>query len=169
MRRSYGRSKVGSAATKVVPNIRTKNISLSACISLKGVFFFEIMDRPYNAEHFGQFIQQLLDSFKEHQITNCTLIMDNVPFHHNDSVKRMVQGAGFNLKFLLPYSPFLNPIEEVFAKWKGLVRAANCNGEDDLYSKIHSASHLITQSDCLSYFRHMQSFISRCIQKLVIE
>ena len=64
MRRLYGRSKVGLPATKTVPAIRTKNISFSACISLDGVFFFEVMDLPYNAEHFSQFADKLIDRFR---------------------------------------------------------------------------------------------------------
>ena len=127
------------------------------------------MDRPYNSEHFGLFIDQLLDHFQLNEINEATLIMDNVGFHHNNNIINTVRNKGHKIIFLPPYSPFLNPIEEVFSKWKCLVRAANCMNEDDLYNKIHTASELITASDVQGYFRHMQSFIPRCIRKENIE
>ena len=139
MRRSYGRSAVGTKAAKVVPAIRCKNISLCACISNSSVFFFEIMDRAYNAKHFSEFIDILLNHFESLDITYCVLVMDNVRFHHSQGIESKIVTARHRLVYLPPYSPFLNPIEEVFSKWKGLVKAANCRNEDDLYARIHTS------------------------------
>ena len=49
---------------------------------------------------------------------NAILVMDNVPFHHSQSVCTFVERAGHQIKFLPPYSPFLNPIENAFNQWK---------------------------------------------------
>ena len=163
MRRNYGRSVLGKRANVIVPKIRSKNISLCASIGLEGVLFFEIMDRPYNGEHFSQFIDQLLaalEALNKHEIT---IVMDSVRFHKGSEIAEIIQAKGHRLMFLPPYSPFLNPIEEVFAKWKHLVRMAKCMNEDELFDAIHSASGSITANDCSGYYSHMNQYIAKCL------
>ena len=94
--------------------------------------------------------------------------MDNVRFHHSQGIRESIEAAEHRLVYLPPYSPFLNPIEEVFSKWKGRVKALNCRNEDDLYAKIHSSSTCITQENCEAYYRHMMSFIVKCLQGIEI-
>ena len=145
MRRGYGKSKIGSPAYNIVPAIRTKNIyAIYATISNNGVFFFEIMDRAYNIEHFSEFIDQLMEKFDGNRLTELTVVMDNVRFQHNTEIQQKIRAKGHSVLFLPPYSPFLNPIEKVFSKWKYLVKAGNRQTEDELYSLIHSANEKIT-------------------------
>ena len=42
------------------------------------------------------------------------VIMDNASIHHVEEVVSTIEGIGSIVKFLPPYSPDLNPIEEVF-------------------------------------------------------
>jgi transposase len=65
--------------------------------------------------------------------------------------------------FLPPYSPFLNPIENMFSKWKESVRRSRPTNETELMQLIESGATMITESDCESYFRHMLGFLGRCI------
>lgn len=50
--------------------------------------------------------------------------MDNLGSHKGQPVRTAIRKAGAKLFFLPPYSPDLNPIEQVFAKLKHLMRAA---------------------------------------------
>src|SRR5690606_26279062 len=52
------------------------------------------------------------------------VIMDNLGSHKGKAVRRAIRQAGAHLIFLPPYSPDLNPIEQVFAKLKALLRKA---------------------------------------------
>ena len=52
------------------------------------------------------------------------VIMDNLGSHKGKAVRRAIRAAGAKLFFLPPYSPDLNPIEQVFAKLKHLLRKA---------------------------------------------
>ena len=45
--------------------------------------------------------------------------------HKGQPVRRLIQAAGAKLFFLPRYSPDLNPIEQVFAKLKTLLRKAD--------------------------------------------
>ena len=49
--------------------------------------------------------------------------MDNVAFHKNKEVKAIAEAKRHIIIFLPPYSPFLNPIENMFSKWKQVIRA----------------------------------------------
>jgi transposase len=51
-------------------------------------------------------------------------IMDNLGSHKGKAVRRAIRSAGTKLFFLPKYSPDLNPIEQVFAKLKHLLRNA---------------------------------------------
>ena len=50
--------------------------------------------------------------------------MDNLGSHKGKAVRRAIRAAGARLFFLPPYSPDLNPIEQVFAKLKHFLRNA---------------------------------------------
>jgi transposase len=49
-------------------------------------------------------------------------VMDNASFHRTDRVEQLCAEAGVKLVYLPPYSPDLNPIEELFAELKGFIK-----------------------------------------------
>ena len=165
MRRRYGWSNRGSRANKTVSQIRSKNISVSAVMSKSSLFYFEILDKPYNRDDYAEFIEKLLDQFDQLSISDAVLVRDNVPFHRNSSIKALIETRGHHLIYLPAYSPFLNPIEEVFSKWKHLVRTKNCVSEDDLFDQIHLCSEQISEADCRGYFNHMKKYLLRCLDR----
>lgn len=80
-------------------------------------------------------------------------------------IKKLVQESGHTIIFLPPYSPFLNPIENMFSKWKQVVRSKNVLNEDQLLRAIDDASELIDAEECGNYYRHMLGFMHRCLLK----
>jgi transposase len=60
------------------------------------------------------------------------VIYDNPPAHKVAGVEAIVAAHGAILKYLPPYSPDLNPIEQVFAKLKALLRKAAERTADQL-------------------------------------
>ncbi|MGJ0491172.1 transposase [Methylobacter sp.] len=52
------------------------------------------------------------------------VICDNLPAHKVEEVQDIIEAQGATMKYLPPYSPDLNPIEQVFAKLKALLRKA---------------------------------------------
>jgi transposase len=50
--------------------------------------------------------------------------LPNWDSHKGKAVRQAIRVAGAKLFFLPPYSPDLNPIEQVFAKLKALLRKA---------------------------------------------
>jgi transposase len=48
--------------------------------------------------------------------------MDNTSFHHLENTEQMCVQAGVKLVYLSPYSPGLNPIEELFSELKAFMK-----------------------------------------------
>ena len=64
------------------------------------------------------------------------VIMDNLGSHKGQTIRRAIRAAGAKLFFLPPYSPDLNPIEQVFAKLKTLLRKAAERTVDATWRRI---------------------------------
>jgi len=60
----------------------------------------------------------LLPTLKKGQ----TVIMDNASIHKSVQVKQLIEGAGCFLKYLPPYSPDFNPIENYWAVMKNNIK-----------------------------------------------
>jgi transposase len=80
-----------------------------------------VFNGPINGEAFKTYVRnELLKTLKAGDI----VVLDNLGSHKGKAVRKMIRIAGAHLMFLPPYSPDLNPIEQVFAKIKHLMRRA---------------------------------------------
>ncbi|KAF7687825.1 hypothetical protein CDIK_2978 [Cucumispora dikerogammari] len=119
---NYGYSPINSRAYVIVSANRGQNIGLMAFISIEGVIGDEIKDGAYNDDLFLNFTRNMLISyFLSHP--DSILIMDNCRFHHRAGVLNRLQENNILFKFILPYTPHLNPIEETFSELKANYRA----------------------------------------------
>ncbi|MGZ8902077.1 MAG: transposase [Methylobacter sp.] len=53
-----------------------------------------------------------------------------------------------------PYSPDLNPIEQVFAKLKALLRKAAERSYDQLWRSLGSILDQVQADECRNFFKH---------------
>lgn len=110
--KNYGYSPKNSKAYKIVPGNRGRNVSLMCVISNTGIVASELIDGSYNTQLFLAFLQtKLLPRLTER---NYTIIMDNCKFHHSSAVNEYCISNSISIRYLPPYSPQLNPIEEFF-------------------------------------------------------
>lgn len=169
MRSSYGRSEIGSPANHVIPNLRSRNISICCAINKQGILFYSTRITAFNKESFKEFISTLITVLKNKNMNKAVLIMDNVQFHKNIEIRNLIEAENYELLFLPPYSPFLNPIENMFSKWKEITKRSNPQTEQDLMSAIENGAGLISEEDCDGYFRNMFSYIPRSLNSETIE
>src|SRR6185437_12166179 len=80
------------------------------------------------------------------------VVMDNLAAHKRDEVAELIAAAGAELRFLPPYSPDLNPIEQAFAQLKAHLRKAQERSIDDLWRRIGSLLDLFKPAECAAYF-----------------
>jgi putative transposase len=82
------------------------------------------------------------------------VILDNLGSHKGKAVRRAIRNVGARLVFLPKYSPDLNPIEQVFAKFKTLLRKAGARSYEAL---SQACAQILTQyppEECAAYIRN---------------
>ena len=131
--------------------------------------YYELTNGSFNGEKFRLFLKNFMDNLKNDAMDNCYFIMDNVRFHKMKIVQDLILDYGHNILYLPPYSPFLNPIENVFSKQKNYVRKEKCNDESDLFIKIKDGLNLISQNDCDGYWRNMLRYLRKAANEEIIE
>ena len=82
------------------------------------------------------------------------VVLDNLKVHHQSEVRAAIEAAGARLRFLPPYSPDFNPIEQAFAKLKAFLRAVRPRTFDQVCDLIAIALTLFTSEECANYIRH---------------
>jgi DDE superfamily endonuclease len=80
--------------------------------------------------------------------------MDNLTAHKGDRVSELIEERGCELLYLPPYSPDFNPIEEAFAKIKGLLRKAEARTREALVEAMGTAISAVTAQDARGFFEH---------------
>jgi len=80
-----------------------------------------VFDGPINGCSFLAYVRQFLVRPLE---PDDVVVMDNLGSHKSLAVRAALRAIGTKLFFLPPYSPDLDPIEQVFAKLKALLRKA---------------------------------------------
>ena len=82
--------------------------------------------------------------------------MDNLLSAHNKGgrVRDLIEARGCELVYLPPYSPDMNPIEEAFAKVKGLMRRAEARTREALVETMGKALGAVSARDARGFFEH---------------
>jgi transposase len=82
------------------------------------------------------------------------VVMDNLTAHKGERVRELIEARGCELLYLPPYSLDLNPIEEAFAKLKGLLRKAEARSREVLIEAMGQALEALTVRDARGFFEH---------------
>lgn len=110
-----------------------------------------VLDGAMNGEAFLAYVQQfLVPTLKPEDV----VIMDNLPAHKVAGVREAIERAGACLLYLPPYSPDLNPIEQVFAKLKHLMRAAEPRDVEATWRKVGQLLDLFSAQECANYLKN---------------
>ena len=78
--------------------------------------------------------------------------MDNLVSHKGKAMRALIRSAGAKLFFLLKYSPDLNPIEQVFAKLKHLLRKAAARTVEAICIAVGELLGTFSAEECANYF-----------------
>lgn len=109
------------------------------------------VDGPTDRAVFGAYIEKVLaPTLRAGQI----VVMDNLSAHKGERVRELIESRGCELLYLPPYSPDFNPIEEAFAKVKGLLRKAQARTRDALVEAMGRALSAVSAQDARGFFEH---------------
>lgn len=110
-----------------------------------------VVDGATDKAMFSEYIAQMLcPSLRPNDI----VIMDNLSAHKNPDVAKHIKKCGAELLYLPPYSPDLNPIENMWSKVKQLLRGMEMRTYNALEEGIASALNLVCASDAQGWFKN---------------
>lgn len=110
-----------------------------------------VLDGPINGESFTAYVTQFLVPTLS---PGDVVIMDNLGSHKGAVVRQAIRAAGARLLFLPPYSPDLNPIEQVFAKLKLLLRKAAERTVEATWQRIGKLLDAFPPEECANYLKN---------------
>ncbi len=110
-----------------------------------------LLDRPINGDQFVAYVENVLVPTLQ---AGDLVIVDNLASHKRHAVRQALRQVGAKLLFLPKYSPDLNPIEQVFAKLKHLLRKAAARTQDAVCQTIGTLLNSFTAEECANYFKH---------------
>jgi transposase len=109
-----------------------------------------VIDGPINGESFAAYVEQVLvPTLKEGDI----VVLDNLGSHKAAAVRSMIRAAGARVFFLPPYSPDLNPIEQVFAKLKHRMRDAAERTVENTWRRLGALLQTFPPNESANYLR----------------
>jgi transposase len=117
----YGYAPRGMDPHIVVPTQRGANLSLLLAIDIRGLVCWELRVGAYNSVLFTEWCRSTL--FPKIRGRDMIVAMDNARFHHSPGVMAAFAEENTRAEFLPPYSPQLNPIENVFGALKSRYRS----------------------------------------------
>jgi transposase len=110
-----------------------------------------VLDGPINGESFRAYVEQVLvPELREGDI----VVMDNLGSHKAPAIRQAIRAAGAKLFYLPAYSPDLNPIEQVIAKLKHLLRKAAERTKEAVWRRIGLLLDHFTPQECENYIRN---------------
>jgi transposase len=151
MTRTHGWCAVGKRLVDKVPHGHWKTMTMLAALRSDRIDAPCVFDGPINGERFRAYVEQaLVPTLKPGDI----VVMDNLASHKGVAVRRALRRAGAKLFFLPPYSPDLNPIEQVFAKLKTLLRKANERSPTATWQRIGKLLDRFKPDECSRYLKN---------------
>jgi transposase len=151
MARRYGRAPRGQRLVAGVPHGHWKTSTFLAALRCDGITAPCVIDGPINGETFLAYVEQILvPTLRERD----TVFMDNLGSHKSDKVRQLIEAAGAQLRYLPPYSPDFNPIEQLFAKLKAILRKIAARTVGTLWSAVGEILPLFSAAECANYFEN---------------
>ena len=150
MARTHGRCTRGVRLIGAVPHGHWKTTTFVAGLRCDGLIAPFVIDHPMNAIIFRTYVERLLAPTLE---PGDVVVMDNLASHKSEAVRVAIEARGARLLFLPPYSPDLNPIEQLFAKLKALLRKAAERSVDALWKTIGRLLDRFSPQECANYFK----------------
>lgn len=134
-----------------VPFGRWKTMTFIAALRHDRITAPCLIDGPINGENFRAWIEQeLVPTLNSGDV----VVMDNLGSHKGHAVRDVLRSVGARRLLLPAYSPDLNPIEQMFAKLKTLLRKARARTFDDVSNALGDLLDAFSPHECANYLRN---------------
>ena len=141
----------GRRLTAKVPHGLWKTMTFLAALRHDRIDAPWLLEGPIDGESFRIYVEKVLvPTLRPGDI----VIMDNLGSHKGKAVRQLIRAAGAKLFFLPKYSPDLNPIEQVFAKLKHLLRKAAARTVEAVCAATGEILTAFSSQECANYFKN---------------
>ena len=141
----------GHRLTAKVPHGLWKTMTFLAALRHDRIDAPWLLEGPIDGESFRIYVEKVLvPTLRPGDI----VIMDNLGSHKGKAVRQLIRAAGAKLFFLPKYSPDLNPIEQVFAKLKHLLRKAAARTVEAVCAATGEILTAFSPEECANYFKN---------------
>ena len=149
MTRLRGRAIEGQRVVGRVPQGHYQTTTLVSGIHLQGPCAPWLFEGAMDGEMFlAWVVQGLVPALQKGDL----VIMDNLATHKVQGVAKAIEQAGARLRYLPPYSPDFNPIENMWAKVKQILRSLAPRTESALILAARIAFEAVSAADCQGFF-----------------
>ena len=151
MNRFRGWSEIGVRLVETVLGGRWETNTLVHAVSLDGTRAAMILNGPIDGISFEGFCKHFLAPTLH---PGDLVVLDNLSSHKTAAAIAAVEAVGAKLVYLPPYSPDLNPIENVFSKIKQLIRGLRPGTWTEIVESAKQALQSVTIADIENAFIH---------------
>lgn len=145
--RGWGRR--GERLIGKAPHGRWRTLTFIAALRLDRIDAPCVFNGPINGARFLAWVKQfLIPTLRPGDV----VVLDNLGSHKGKAVRAAIRAVGAKLLFLPPYSPDLNPIEQVFAKLKHWLRRAQTRSPDQTTEAVGRILDRFRPTECANYF-----------------
>lgn len=157
--RLHGRVLGGQRLYAHAPGGHWSTTTMIAALRITGPTAPMLIDGPVDTEVFRAYVRHvLLPTLRLGDI----VVLDNLSAHKAPDIRTRIETAGAQLRYLPPYSPDFNPIEQMWSKVKTHLRSAAARTEEALYEAVAQAFTTITDKDATGWFKHCQYTTIKC-------
>ena len=151
MTRLGGRAPVGERLVSHVPHGHYQTSTLIAAVRLAGSCAPWLFEGAMDGELFLAWVRQGLAPTLQ---ADDLVIMDNSAMHKVAGMREAIESVGARLRYLPPYSPDFNPIENMWSKIKQRLRSLAPRTGGELLEAAADAFESVSPADCLGFFLH---------------
>lgn len=151
MTRTHGWGYKGKKLIAKTPHGHWMTSTFVAGLAHDGILAPQLLPCPMTGIIFRQWLEECLIPEME---PGSIVVVDNLPAHKVAGVRQCLEEAGMHLLYLPPYSPDFNPIEQVFAKLKALLRRMAPRSFDAICDAIKIILEKFKPTEYSNYIRH---------------
>jgi transposase len=149
--RRYARSPRGTRISDHTPCSHWQTHTVVAALRPTELTATAVFDGPIDSPTFLAYVEQVLvPTLRPGDV----VVLDNLAVHKQPEVRLAIERAGAFLRFLPPYSPDFNPIEQAFSKLKAFLRGARPRTFQQICELMTTALDLFLPDECANYVKH---------------
>jgi transposase len=150
MTRLRGRALGGARVRDSAPHGHWSTTTMIGSVRLDGTSACMAVGGAADSDAFREYVRRVLvPSLRAGDM----VIWDNLSAHDDKAARAMIEAVGATVQPLPPYSPDLNPIEQMWSKVKESLRKAKARTVKSLYQAIGRALNTVTAKDAQGWFQ----------------